>query len=248
MSGLSLRSLFVVTAVAVWLHVAAPNQALAQESLLDSWLNMEQSEHAGLLGKRYVSGSYTYLSHGDSFLDQIDSSLEGYSINFNHPVLLPDYESWLGIDLFSSWSTIGLGGATHFQPGNIGLQFDSDTTASVYGGTIYGEPCCFPVRPLVQLGAVFSRNHSLILIDGFGGTFVDRDTSLLFRAGMEADITDWLALRTVFDINTHDSLSNSSFLADLIAWPTERIFFRGGLVAPLDGQGVGGHVGVGLTF
>lgn len=212
-----------------------------------SWFDVETPEHAGLLGKRYVAGRYAYLAHGDTVLNRIDRGFDGYSVGLNHPILQPDPESWLGIDLFASAGTFGLGGAAHFPPSNVGIQLENDVVQSSIGTSLYADPL-EPVRPLVQVGAVFSREQTLVLVDGFGGTSVDYDTNLLLRAGVEADLNAWLAVRTVVDINVDGAWEDSSFLGDAILWPTDRCFFRGGVIAPLGGQEIGGHVGVGVTF
>lgn len=205
-------------------------------------------DHAGLLGQRYVGGNYIYFAHGDDFLDQLDDDFEGWGAVVNVPLLHPGHDYWLGIDLFASWNTLNLGGATQLPPPfPVGIQFDSDATNTAVGTTLYTDAWTY-VRPFVQLGAALNRDRSLLLIDGFGGSFVNRDTSFLFTAGLECDLTDWLAFRGLFDIETEDSLGDTVFRGDLIAWPTDRLFVRGGAIVPLEGDGIGGVFGIGVTF
>jgi hypothetical protein len=245
MSHSALNRLSLRLVLLLGLHSALQADGRAQEAVVSAAGEEALQPHAGLLGKRFVAGRYAYLAHGDEVLNRIDRGFDGFSAGLNVPILLPDAETWLGIDAFTSWGTIGLGGATHFA--STGIQLDTQDSQTAVGGTFYVDPL-EPIRPLLQAGAVFSRSRSLLLINGFGGTSVDRETDLLLRAGLEADVNDWLAIRTVLDIDTAGHWDDSTFLGDVIAWPTERIFLRGGVISPLSGHEIGGHVGVGLTF
>lgn len=195
-----------------------------------------------------MAGQYVYLPHGDRFLDLIDDALEGYGVGLNHPVFQPDDDYWIGVDGFVSWGTLGLGGATQFPPpASLGLQYDLDISHVSVGGTVYAE-LEQPIRPLMQVGATFSRSRSMALVNGFGGTAVDRETDLLLTVGLEADLNEWLALRSVIDLETEGSLRDSTFINSLILWPTENIFIRGGAILPLEGSTVGGAIAAGVTF
>ena len=185
-------------------------------------------DHAGLLGKRYVAASYIQLNHGDAILDLFDEDFEGWGVTLNIPVWRPHHASWLGADVFASWNALNLGGAVQFPaPVPVGVQLDTDISNTAVGTSLYAD-WMSPIRPFVQLGATFHRDRTLILIDGFGGVNVERDTDFLLAAGLECDLTEWLSFRALFDIETEDALGDSLFRGDLIAWPTERVFVRGG--------------------
>ena len=167
-------------------------------------------------------------------------------------ILRHGQSTWNLENLFTGWRDVPLtplgeeeARAAGRTIADSGITFDTSHTS--VGGTIYADPLA-PVRPLVQVGATFSRNHTFSIVNGLGDTAIDRETELLLTAGVEADLNDWLALRALVDINTEDSLGDSTFLGDIIAWPSERVFLRGGVIKPLDGDTVGGHIGAGLTF
>lgn len=244
-----LRPLLCLLTICLWWATAvSPATADEVRPVSGGWFNTTPTPYPGLLGKRYASGQYIFLDPNDPFLDPIDSSLTGWGVNVNHPLLQSDQGNWLGIDAFVGWNSLGLAGATQTPPPfPIGLQLDLDLSSTSVGATFYADPLQ-PVRPLVQIGASFSRASTLILVDGFGGTLVDTQTDLLLTAGVEFDLNDWLAGRTVFDLETEDSFSDSTFRGDLIAWPAETIFLRCGVIAPLSGDAIGGTIGVGVTF
>jgi hypothetical protein len=240
------RCLFLV---GVLLSALAPCGASAEETPAPEggWFTAAPRPYPGLLGRRYVSANTVWLSHGDEFLELFDDDFTGYGVSLNHPVLQPDATTWVGIDAFVSWGTMGLGGSHRFAIPAAGVQFEADSSTTSLGATFYGD-FLQPVRPLAQIGARFSRHRSLLLVNGFGGTAVDCENSLLLAVGLELDLNEWLAARTVFDLETEDSLEESAFKGDLIAWPSDRVFVRGGLMAPLTGDSIGGHIGAGVSF
>ncbi len=107
-------------------------------------------------------------------------------------------------------------------------------------------------RPFVQVGADFVRSDlDLVITDGadtFADNVVDHDTELLLNVGFEYDFLDYLGYRMTFNIETDSGLNDSAMSNDLILWPHEHIFLRGGMVTPMNGDGPGFLVGGGLAF
>ncbi len=220
---------------------------------VDSVLNApDPSDHAGLLGKVYMQQLYLYLDVDDPNIRQIDKSLQGFDAYVNLPVMTLDWSIPLDFDVFMGYTNAGLKGTTAIGP-PVNVQALLNAKAEVYsvGTTIY-PTLSEHWRPFVQVGAEFSRADLDIVINTPLGTFadnvVDHDSDLLLNAGFEFDVLDYLGYRMSFDIETSDRFQDSMMFNELILWPHEKIFVRGGMASSLDGGGLGFAIGGGLAF
>ena len=233
-----------------------PEEFLPEESdgdRVDTLFNAPHpSEHAGLLGKLFMQQRYRQLSVDDAVLRQFDKSLQGFDSLINLPVLTLDLPLSLDFDVFFGYANVGLKGTvTTGPPLEITALLNAKSEAFTVGTSIYptwGERW----RPFVQIGVQFSRSDVNIAIhdplDAFADNFVDHQTDLLLNGGLEWDLLDNLAFRMTLHAETSDRFRDSVVTNELILWPHDRIFIRGGVVTSLDHGGSGFTLGGGLAF
>jgi hypothetical protein len=221
---------------------------------VDSWLNAPvPADHAGLLGKIAMQQRYLHLTIDDEEIRPIDTSLQGFDTYVNLPVMTLNTPAPLDFDVFFGYTNAGLKGSTNSGPPfNADIYLNGKSEVFSVGTTIY-PTLCEKWRPFVQVGAEFGRADvdmavSTGPIDGFATNFVDHDTDLLLNAGFELDLLDYLGYRMTFHAETSDRFRDSVITNDLILWPHERIFVRGGLITSLDNGGPGFSIGGGLAF
>ena len=213
----------------------------------------DPSDHAGLLGKIYMQQRYVWLNVDDQDLRQIDKSLQGFDTFINLPAMTLDLPTPLDFDVFFGYGNVGLKGSLGTgAPLDLAVALNAKIESYVVGTTIY-PTLSEKWRPFVQVGAQFSRSDSDVSVNaGQFGSFavndVDHETRLLVNGGFEADLLDCLAYRMVFHAETEDRIQDSRITNDLILWPHDKIFVRGGIVSSLDGGGLGFTVGGGLAF
>lgn len=215
-------------------------------------LGRSEDWRPGLLGHRYVQGRYVHLIvDTDSGLEDIlDDSAQGFDATLNLPVpRLREETGFLGVDLFVSHRYVALSSDTYFPPPvDVQVKFDADVNQTDVGAALYIEHARLgPARPFVQLGAHIDTAG--FRIAGGGASLKEKydDVRLLVAPGLELDLWDFAAVRATFDLET-DELEDTQFLGDIILWPADRLFVRGGIVAPFNGSGVGGTIGGGVEF
>lgn len=234
---------------------------LAQDSLPTHSAGIEDvfhdapdpSEHTGLLGKIYLQQRYDYLRVDDTDIRRLDKSIQGTDSVANLPVFTLNTALPLDFDVFFGYQNLGLKGSAQTGPPldlTVGANWKIETF--VVGTTIY-QTMAEQFRPFVQVGANFSRSDADFFLgtdplNMTAGNFVDHDTSLLLNVGFEADILDFLGYRMTLNLETKDRFQDSMLMNDLILWPHERIFARGGFATSLDGAGIGFTIGGGLAF
>lgn len=220
---------------------------------VDMFLNApDPSDHAGLLGKIYMQQRYLQLSVDDPTVRQIDKSLQGFDTFVNLPVMTLDLPVSLDFDAFFGYTNVGLkGSARSGPPLNLVARLNARADDFAVGTTIYPTMSTL-WRPFVQIGAEFRRSEIDVSVIGpLGGvanTFVESETSLLLNAGFELDLLDCLSFRMTLLAETKDRFQDSILTNELIVWPHDRIFFRGGVANSLDNGGTGFAVGGGLAF
>ncbi len=213
---------------------------------------LDPVDHAGLLGKVYIQQRYLQQGIDDADVRQFDKTLQGFDTFINLPAITLDLPTPLDVDVFFGYMNTGLKGSQ-----NIGPPFDLSVSVNgkneVYsvGTTIYLTEAK-RWRPFVQVGAEFTRSDVDFSIssglNGFADNIVDHDTDLLLNAGFEFDLLDVLGYRMTIDFETQDRFRDSMLSNELILWPHEKIFIRGGTVTSLDGGGLGFALGGGLAF
>lgn len=220
----------------------------------DSIINApDPSEHTGLLGKVYLQQRYIYLKIDDREVREFDKSVQGFDTSLNLPVATLDLPHPIDLDVFFGYTNLGFkGSAESGPPLDIRMAVNSRVDNYAVGTTIY-PTLAEKFRPYVQVGAEFTRAEADIAIgtDPLAMAVfndVDNDTSLLLNVGFEADILDVLGYRMTLDLETEDRFRDSTLMNDLILWPHERIYIRGGVATSLDGGGLGFTIGGGLAF
>ena len=164
------------------------------------------------------------------------------------PVMTLDLPTPIDFDVFFGYSNLGLKGAANLgDPLNIPVAVNAKLEGYTVGTTIY-PTLAESFRPFVQVGAVFSRTDADFMLGFLGGNAVDHDTRLLANVGFEYDILDYLGYRMTLNLETKDRFQDSIITNDLILWPHDKIFVRGGLATSLDGGGIGFTIGGGLAF
>ena len=210
------------------------------------------SQHTGLLGKVFMQQRYLQLGIDDPDVRQIDKSLQGFDSFINLPLMTLETEVPLDFDLFFGYSNVGLKGSTSSgPPANLLVAVYGKSESYSLGTSIYFTQA-ERWRPFVQLGVEYSQaDFDLTVqnaVDTYAENFVDGNTELLFNAGFEYDLLDVLGYRMTIDCETTGRFRDSLLLNDLILWPHEKIYIRGGLATSLEGGGLGFAIGGGLTF
>ncbi len=229
---------------------SAPYSLVAQEQLGGEELFEETTPgtHAGLLGKRYLQAMYVQHQLNDSFVSRFDDSLQGFDTTLNLPVLKSGQFGKFGLDAFAGYGRLSLGGSTYFGPPvNSGLSLHG-TGESYFLGTSLYTTVFGPIRPFTRLGVAYSEGRATLSSGVASFTETSYDTQFRLVLGTEADLTSYAALRFSFDVETEEQFGNSAFASELIVWPLERVFLRGGMITPLNAEGIGGAVGAGIQF
>lgn len=216
------------------------------------WRVPNPSQHTGLLGKVFMQQRYLQLGIDDPDVRQIDKSLQGFDSLINLPLMTLESEVPLDFDLFFGYSNVGLkGSAPTGPPLDLLVTVNGKSESYTLGTSIYFTQA-ERWRPFVQLGVEYSEaDFDLAIksaVDTYAENFVDGNTELLFNAGFEYDLLDVLGYRMTIDCETTGRFRDSLLLNDLILWPHEKIFIRGGLATSLEGGGLGFAIGGGLTF
>lgn len=195
-----------------------------------------ENSYAGLLGKRYVDLAYARL---DATSLEPKLTFNGVDATVNIPLRpVSDFLPHVGVDAFFNLTRHKLDSAADTV----------DFTLSNYsfGTSIYYE--AGGIRPFVQIGA----NHwnAELEIKGSFLSIVDeeRHTELLLNIGVESQLAQTFACRTWFDLNSK-YFTDVGLHTDLIWWPHDRVFVRGGVgVGLASDDGFAAIVGGGLTF
>ena len=235
----------------------------------------DQVEHAGLLGKNYVQGRYVDQGVDDPYLRQFENSWQGSDTLINLPAVTLNTPTPLDVDVFFGYSNVGLSGTRlqsyhgdfYITQNRLRAKSESyDIGVSVYL-TESGR-----WRPFIQTGLrarrseVKSNSQHYDNGNPFGtlsdyirlvmnirdtdasNNYVRYDTRLLLNTGFEYDLMDSLAYRMTLFTETKDRFRDSVVAHDLILWPVNRLFLRGGLATQLDGGHIGFSLGGGVAF
>lgn len=236
--------------IALLMLFLAPLRITAQELLQPEELFEEPAAdtHAGLLGKRYVQAMYRHYQLNDAAADFFDDTLQGFDTRLNLPVLKMGQFGKFGVDAFAGYGRLTMGGSAAIGPPiNLPASFHAEIDSYYAGATLY-TTAFETIRPFAQLGAAYTENSANFALGPFGFRETDYDTEFRFILGTEADLTSFAALRLALDVETQESFGDSGIATELILWPLEKVFVRGGFITPLDGDGIGGTIGAGFQF
>lgn len=235
-------------------HAEVPAFDAAEDLLLRTSGRLEQSEdwRPGLLGHRYVQGRYLHvvIDTDSGIEDLLDDSVQGFDVMLNLPLSrVLDETGLLGVDLVVRHEYTVLSSDRYFPPPiDVQIEYDADFNQTDLGAALYFEHARLgPARPFVELGARINAASYRFEEDGVSSKDKVDDVGLLVAPGIELDLLDCAALRATFDLAT-DDLDDTLFLGDVILWPAERVFVRGGIFAFFNGDGVGGTIGAGFEF
>lgn len=199
----------------------------------------------GLLGRHFLEGQFILMRTPEE-LRSVDSSMSGFSTTLNIPTpwneMLP---VTIGQDLFVSGMGLNYGGMGGF--GGAIIEVDAELR-SVSGGINTYVYLTNDIRPFVQLGVTCDATSIELSGGGFAFNDTDLESRILVNPGIELDLTDQVALRTTFDLDTDEGLNDTMYRVELIAWPTEWLYVRGGIAGDVEGDTVGGLIGAGLAW
>ena len=199
----------------------------------------------GLLGKIFLQNRYRYL---DVENNAVGDSWQGFDTLLNLPAFTIDTPTPLDVDVFAGYVNMEIKGDRSYRP-------DIKSEAFNLGASIYPARAA-ALRPFLQLGARFIQTEYAASSGIITGTPWDlapvhaerHDTRLILNAGLEYDIFDSLAYRLTLFTETQGQFEDSALMNELIMWPTQRIFLRGGFTTDLSGYNPGFLVGGGLAF
>jgi len=215
-------------------------------NVVNSVFNDSSSDNSpGLLGKFFLQNRYRYL---DVQNNAVGDSWQGFDALLNLPAFTIDTPTPLDVDVYAGYVNMEIKGARSYRP-------DIKSEAFNLGASIYPSRTA-PLRPFLQLGARFIETEYTGSSGIMTGTpwnlapvHANRsDTRLILNAGLEYDLFESLAYRLTLFAETKDQFEDSAIMNELIMWPTERIFLRGGFTTDLSGNNAGFLVGGGLAF
>ena len=217
-----------------------PSIAMAQPGT-----TMPFENEPGLLGRHFLQGQFIMLQTPEH-MRSIDSTMTGFTTTLNVPTpwneMLP---ATIGQDLFVSGMELNYGGVGGFGGtlANVDAQF-----RSVGAGLTTYLYLTHDIRPFIQLGVAYDAATIRLASGGFGFRDTDLDGRLLVNPGVELDLTDQVALRTTFGLDTKGGFDKTTYRVELIGWPTEWLFVRGGVAGDVEGDSVGGLIGGGIAW
>ncbi len=199
----------------------------------------------GLLGRHFLEGQFIMLRTPSEFR-AIDSSMTGFSTTLNVPTPWNDFlPATIGQDLFASALGLNFGGYGSFGGAIIDVGAELRSASAGINTYLY---LTNDIRPFVQLGVTYEASTISLGGGGFAFDATDLDSRMLVNPGIELDLTDQLALRTTFDLDTKGSIDDTLYRVELIAWPTPWFYVRGGILGDVEGDTVGGIIGGGIAW
>lgn len=199
----------------------------------------------GLLGRHFLEGQFVILRSPDE-LRPLDKSIKGFSTTLNVQAGWSKYlPENMGQDVYVSMLGMEYGGSGDFGFGATTIsadmrQFNAGLTSYLY--------LTEDVRPFVQTG--ISQEVVDIAIDTPMFSFSDSeiDTRFIINPGVEIDLTEQIAWRSVLEIDSDDASDSSMYRSELIVWPKSWLYLRGGVVGDVEGDTVGGIIGGGIAW
>lgn len=238
-------------------YVPSPRQFRTTEPIQSSnWLEAlvpAESNHPGLLGKRYIEGRYMHIEI-DDVPDGFTDDFDGFVLGMNSPLFQSKEYVPFQVDGFANWMRVSFStdipfpifDPPFFQMGTMSaVQNAVDVGATLHTNAFTG------FRPFLQMGVRITHDRLNVSVPTvFDSSETTSDETFLFIPGFEVDLTQHAALRTAFDLQLEDQedLDSSPASIDLIVWPHDSIFLRAGFMTALDGSAAGITAGGGFSF
>lgn len=248
---------FMLTPAIAQEYVPSPRQFVtAEPDSSSNWLEAltpAESNHAGLLGKRYIEGRYMHIEI-DDVPDGFTDDFDGFVLGMNSPLFQSKEAVPFQVDGFANWMRVSFStdvpfpifDPPFFQMGKLSaVQNVVDVGATLHTNAFTG------FRPFVQTGVRINQDRMEINVPTvFDSKESDSDESFLLIPGFEVDLSQHAALRTAIDIQleNQEELDASPASIDLIVWPHDRLFLRAGFMTALDGSAAGITAGGGFAF
>ncbi|MFO1001342.1 MAG: hypothetical protein U0936_13435 [Planctomycetaceae bacterium] len=194
------------------------------------------STRAGLLGQSYLDARFMWLSPPHNGFVDGDSVKVGLA-SLNLPIAWPNDETSLfHQDMFVEFMYLANGDKIP------GVRLDHELIQGAIGTTLFADATDW-CRPFLQVGGSYRQDSVNVNspIIHFQKATREYDMKLLLRGGAEFDLAQNLAFRIAAG---NEQLAT----AELITWPSPRIFFRLGGVMEFDVHSYGGLAGVGFTY
>jgi len=223
--------------------------AAAQESWFDAPVCREAPQEpescpdpdAGLLGRSYGDLQFLRLDVS-SDVPGVDFDLKGFQTSFNIPARwnssLPEF---MGQDIFvtTTWLSTTLE--------DSGVLTDVDARQFTTGINTYFY-LTEDVRPFLQLGV--GTEFARLRISALEGSLDlgDLNSRLVANPGLEIDLMDDLAWRSVILTATEDRFDESLYQSELIYWVSDKIYLRGGAVGDIQNDAFGWIFGAGWAW
>lgn len=199
----------------------------------------------GLLGRHFLEGQFVILRPPDE-LRPIDRSIKGFSTTLNVQAGWSKYlPENMGQDVYVSMLGMEYGGSGDFGFGTTTIstemrQFNAGLNSYLY--------LTEDIRPFVQTG--ISQEIVDISVDTPMFSFSDSEieTRFIINPGVEIDLTEQIAWRSVLEIDSDDASDSSMYRSELIVWPKSWLYLRGGVIGDVEGDTVGGIIGGGIAW
>ncbi len=229
-----------------------PSIALAQTAEYSGYTPMfDDSGYApldddpGLLGRHFLEGQFAILRSPDE-IRPLDKSIKGYTTTLNMPVgwnkYLPEN---MGQDVFVSMVSLDYGGSGDFGFGQTSVSADMRQFTVGLNSYLYLTE---DIRPFVQTGITHEIVDIAVATPMFSFTDAEIDTRFVINPGVEIDLTEQIAWRSVLEIDSDDASDSSMYRSELIVWPKSWLYLRGGIVGDVEGDTVGGLIGGGIAW
>ena len=196
---------------------------------------------AGLLGRSYGDLQFLRLDVS-SDVPGVDFDAKGFQTSFNIPARwnssLPEF---MGQDVFLTTTWL----STTVE--DSGVLADVDARQFTTGVNTYFY-LTEDVRPFLQLGV--GTEFARIRVNALGGSLDlgDLNSRLVANPGLEIDLMDDLAWRSVILTATEDRFDESLYQSELIYWVSDKIYLRGGAVGDIQNDAFGWIFGAGWAW
>ena len=196
---------------------------------------------AGLLGRSYGDISFLRLDVS-SDVPGVDFDAKGFQTSFNIPARwnsrLPDF---MGQDVFITTTWL----ASTVEDSGVLADVDARQFSTGINTYFYLTE---DVRPFLQLGV--GTEFARIRVNALGGSIDlgDLNSRLVANPGLEVDLMDDLAWRSIILTATEDRFDESLYQSELIYWVSDSIYLRGGAVGDIQNDAFGWIFGAGWAW
>jgi len=199
----------------------------------------------GLLGRHFLEGQFVYLKSPDE-IHSIDKSIKGYSTTLNVQMAWNKYlPENMGQAVYILMLSLGFGCSGDYGFGPSSIKTDLRMFTAGLSRYLYLTE---DIRPFVQTGISQTITDVSLTTPLVSFSDADTDTRFIINPGVEIDITDQIAWRSVLEIDTDAAFDSSLYRSELIVWPKSWLYLRGGIVGDTEGDTIGGIIGGGIAW